>query len=215
MTLPLFPKLPGRSWPTNEIMETSTLVKRASSGRRTAVSMFAVPIYHIELKYAGLSSDSVADGLGKQSQQALQALFGAMGGQYGTFYVKKSDYTANDADSTVTGQLLGVGDGANTIFIGTRTIQTDYVDDYAEPVGAIKASGLKVYVDGVLQDASTYDLVSPNVIQFHTAPAAGKNVRADYTWYFVCAFEDDMLDLMVNGRMIWSADSIKLVTVKP
>jgi uncharacterized protein (TIGR02217 family) len=196
-------------------METSTIVKRSASGRRIAISMFATPIYHFEFKYAGLSSAAKDVPLGKQSMQALQALYGTSGGQYGTFRLKKSHYTKDTADSLAVTQPLGIGDGANKTFIFMRTIQTDYVAAFTEPVGIVEPLGLNVYVNGTLKTLTTdYSIVWPNVLQFVAAPAAGSIITADFSWYFMCAFEEDTLELAIQGKQWWTADSVKISTVK-
>lgn len=168
--------------------------------------MFATPIYHIDLRYGVLRSGG--------SQEALQALFGNMLGQFGTFRVRKSDYTRNDLDSRETGQQLGIGDGANPVFLFTRTIQTDFVSSYTEPVGVVEATGLNVYVNGALVSSNDYTVIWPNAVQFDTPPAVGAQITADYEWYFLCAFEEDNLEMSAIGQYIWAADSVKLVTVK-
>lgn len=215
MLLPLFPKLKGLAWPRKEIIDTSgmTLVKKSASGRRVAISLSPYPIYHIELQYAGLSSSlKGSERLGPGGVQALQALFAQMGGQFGTFRVRRADYTLDPADSAVDGQLLGIGDGANQTFLFTRTLQSDLVPSFTEPVGIVEPLGLNVYLDGT--PTSAYTLQWPNVLHMNSAPAAGVKVTADYSWYFMCAFEDDQLELDAFMKHLWSADSVKLVTVK-
>jgi hypothetical protein len=219
-SMPLFPKLKGLAWPKKETADTTgmTLVKKSASGRRVTIQLSPYPIYHIDLQYAGLSSSlNGAERLGPGGMLALQALFAQMGGQFGVFRVKRSDYTLQPEDSQVSGQQLGFGDGANSLFVCTRTISgAGLVPDYTEPVGMIEPTGANVYVNGSVQSAANYDFVYPNIVRFAGGhiPAVGAIITADYSWYFICAFEEDTLELDAVMKGLWTADSIKIVTVK-
>ncbi len=123
-------------------------------------------------------------------------------GQYGSFL-----YT-DPSDNAVTGQVIGVGDGATKSFAFQRTL-----GGFTEPVSWV-ASVTQIYLNGAAQ-ASGWGLVQPNTLTFTTAPGSGVAITGDFAFAFVCRFLDDQEDFenFMNG--LWKVDALKFRSVKP
>jgi uncharacterized protein (TIGR02217 family) len=212
MTNCIFPKLRGLSWSVHERPQTSTRISKHVSGREVRAQLYKYPLYEFELTYGGLSAsaDPAASNLGAQSLQTLEAFWLARGGAFDTFLFRKADATGHVWDSQAEGQLLGIGDGVTTDFVFLRQLLTTW----SEPVGAVESLGLNVYVGGMLQPASAWSLVYPNLLSFASAPALAAQVTADYSFYFLCRFGDDTTDFENFAYNLWTNQSVKLQTVK-
>ena len=203
MTLPIFPSLPGLTWPlTRSTIAGSNLVFKASSGAVAAAQLWSAPLYEWELSYEGLDSLGRHPGLIAHSKQLLESFFLTVGGRASPFlYVDPSDTQAQ-------GSVLGTGDGATVVFTGRRTIGT-----YASTVDAI-LNVAAVYLNGVAQDSSTWALSAPNgvdvnAITLTTAPAAGVVVTADFWYAFKVRFVADDFAFKQLTPSLWQCEGVK------
>jgi hypothetical protein len=122
-------------------------------------------------------------------------------GQWGTFlYVDPSD-------NFVSGQALGVGDGATTSFPLARAL-----GGFLEPVGWTTSVSL-VTVAGAAQ-SSGWTLTAPNSLVFATAPASGAAIAASFAYAFVCRFDDDAAEFEQAMQNLWRLDSLKFRSVR-
>lgn len=202
MTTPMFPSLPGQSWPVHKRPIFSTRVASHVSGREARAPLYAAPLYEFEVSFEGLCADASAPGLGANSLQALLGLYLQCRGRYGTFlYVDPNDRAA-------TGQAIATGDGSTTVFTLQRA-----VGGYVEPVSWAQSVDA-VYVNGAAQ-ASGWTLVAPNRLSFAAAPAAGAAVTADFTFAYECRFVDDEADFENYMAGLWQVQSLKFRSVKP
>lgn len=217
MSNAIFPKVKGRPWTAKYTPMWSTRVAKAVSGREVRASLYKYPLYEIELGYAGLSSssDPAYSSLTFQSKQAIEGFFNSRAGQFDYFLLRMSDITANRFDSWIEGQQIGVGDGSTTVFTFLREVPMPAPNQpYLEPVGQVEPLGIDVYLNGVPQAPSAYTIAWPNQVTFVSAPAIGAIVSADYSFYFACRFAEDTLEFKNFARDFWSADSVKLQTVR-
>jgi uncharacterized protein (TIGR02217 family) len=93
------------------------------------------------------------------------------------------------SDPTPADQLIGVGDGAVRKFALVKSYD-GYLRDITKPIsGTVVASvnGVEVPADGFVLDPAT------GIIEFDTAPAAGKAVRAGFLFEVPCRFDSDEL----------------------
>ena len=125
-----------------------------------------------------MSATGIYGGLGAQSMQTLAGFFMQCQGRYAPFlYVDPTDFR-------VTAQLIGIGDGVTKTFTWVRTI-----GGFTEPVGAVTSVG-QVLINGV---PSVYSATSTK-LTFTTAPANGAVITADFSYAFVCRFNEDVED---------------------
>lgn len=193
----------GAAWPVHRRPLFSTRVAGAVSGREVRSPYYTWPIYEFELTFPQLNSGSAAMGaLSAQTLQALQGFFLQQQGQYGGFLFTDPE------NCQVTGGTLGTGDGTTTNFPLLRK-----VGGYSEQIQAANAV-TNVYVGGVAQAGSGWAVVNGNEISFQTAPSAGEVVGADFTYYFVCRFLDDLHDYEEFLYQVHRLQSCKLRTVR-
>jgi hypothetical protein len=201
-TPPLFPALPGQGWSVRKKPTFATIVASHVSGREVRDALYVDPLWQFELTFDGLASDAASyPGLGAESLQALMGLFLQCQGQWGTFlYVDPSD-------NFVSGQALGVGDGATTSFPLARAL-----GGFLEPVGWATSVSL-VTVAGAAQ-SSGWTLTAPNSLVFATAPASGAAIAASFAYAFVCRFDDDAAEFEQAMQNLWRLDSLKFRSVR-
>lgn len=205
MTLPLFPVGPSLAWSVHRKPSFSTRIAKHVSGRTVRSPMMANALYGFELTYEVLRADTA-----HQELQALEGFFLACQGRAGLFLLQEAALTGNPADSQLTGRLLGTGNGSTTSFTFTRPVGA-----FAEPVGQVETGGLAVYLGGALQGAASYAVVQPNTLVFAGPPAPGLPVAADFTFYHLCAFDEDAQDYENFMYQLWALKSCKLTSVKP
>ena len=201
-TPPLFPALPGQGWSVRKKPTFATIVASHVSGREVRDALYVDPLWQFELTFDRLASDAASyPGLGAESLQALMGLFLQCQGQWGTFlYVDPSD-------NFVSGQALGVGDGATTSFPLARAL-----GGFLEPVGWATSVSL-VTVAGAAQ-SSGWTLTAPNSLVFATAPASGAAIAASFAYAFVCRFDDDAAEFEQAMQNLWRLDSLKFRSVR-
>ena len=200
-TPPAFPVLPGQAWSVHKRPTFATQVAPHVSGREVRRANYAAALYEFEVSFDGLASSGFA-GLGASSLQVLMGFYLACQGQFGTFLY------ADPTDDPVTGQPIGVGDGATTTFTFVRAL-----GGATEPVGWVTGLG-NVYLGGVAQAAAATALAQPNTLTFATAPAAGTRIAADFTYAFVCRFLDDSQDFENLAAGLWQLGSLKFRSVR-
>ncbi len=197
MALPVFPSLPGISWPVRRSPMWKGVVQTAISGRESELGLWSYPRYQIEVPFQLLRAG--------QQQQEWQTLLG--------FYnqVKasgaKTFLFADQYDGAVAGQDFGQGDGATTAFQLVRTL-----GGFDEPVFAPTGTPT-VTVGGVATNAFT--LGSTGVVTFTAPPAAGAQLAWTGAYSWICKFDKDQLDFENFMYNYWRAKSVTFTTVKP
>lgn len=64
-----------------------------------------------------------------------------------------------------------------------------------------------------LVDPTAYTYTSPNVIAFTTAPAANSVAYADFRYYFVCRFKDDMVEFNKFMNELWELQTLNFRSI--
>jgi len=202
MSTAVFPALPGLAWSVDKQPAFATVVRTAASGQETRVALWPAPRWHFKLGYDLLRADA------NQELQTLMGFFLARQGQYDSFLYQDPD------DNAVTGQPLGVGDGATTAFQLLRSF-----GGFAEPVRAPNLGAtLNVYLAGVAQSSSSYAVsgwgtATPGMLTFDTAPGAGVAIAADFSFYFPVRFAADLAEFSQFMHQLWELKQIELVSV--
>lgn len=205
-TPPTLPTLAGLTWSRHRKPGFKTRIAKHVSGREVRSPLMQYPIYEFEATYSGMlasaSPKANVANLGANSQQLFEDFFEQMQGQSGTFlYVDPND-------NTVTGQLLGVGDGSTKVFTFARTQPGG---GFNMPVGWVTTIN-NVYVSGVSTGAYTF--AAPNTLTMTAAPAAAAQVTADFVYAFNCRFSDDTMDFEEFMSQLFRLQKVTFQSVK-
>lgn len=143
----------------------------------------------------------------KSSLQELRILmdfFLRMQGKAGTFlYVDPSD-------TTVLGQVIGTGNGSQTVFPFFRSLRSTGA---VNPIECAVHSPFTVYLNGTAQPSGwafldTFTGLS-YAIQFTTPPGNGVIVSVDLSYYWPCHFMDDVNEFEEFMSNLWSLKELK------
>jgi uncharacterized protein (TIGR02217 family) len=196
MTLPIFPALPGITWPITRSAAWATLRQEAISGLETRLQLWTYPRYKYQLPIEVLRAAASFS-----EMQTLEAFYNSVGGPAGVFLY------ADPNDGTATHQGFGTGDGSTTVFQLVRGL-----GGFTAPVFA--ATPVAVQVAGIDVTSSVYAGTAPGTIHFSTPPAAG----APLTWWgpfwWPCRFDDDQMEFQQDFSTVWSLKACKFSTVK-
>lgn len=179
----MFPNLDTSSlgWSVHRRPTFSTRVAAAVSGREVTAPYYATPLYEFELTVDQMSSGWATGSVAAYSLQALQGFFLQLQGQYGAFLFQDPEF------SIVQRGPIGTGNASATVFPLLRTLGA-----YVEQIQYAAVS--KVYVNGASLSAGAWSLTNGNTVTLTSAPANGAAVSADFVYYFVCRFLDDVHD---------------------
>jgi hypothetical protein len=201
-TPPEFPTLalgPALAWSVHIKPKFKTEIGQHVTGRETRTQRSANPYFEIDLTYDILRSD-----LADLELQAIAAFFELAGGAAAPFWVEPPGL------SVATGELIGAGDGSQTVFplavsigsytgpvYGTPGVAAIYLDGAAQPAGWSVSSG---YLPA---------------ITFTAAPGTGASITADFGVLWLCRFAEDVQDFEEFMTMLWTLRTVRLVTVRP
>src|SRR5580704_6338067 len=166
----IFPALPGLGWSVTKAPRFATRIQRAVSGRELRVLDQPYPLWTWTLTYGVLRDQSDTRGPGGLGvgYSELRTLMGFFLAQQGALTPFLFD---DPTDDSITGQIIGTGDGSTTAFQLVRTM-----GGFAEPIVAPNVvSG--AYLNGVLQSPSSYSVsTGTGIVTFTAAPPAGQIV---------------------------------------
>lgn len=191
----LLPVIPGLSYPVKRSPEVQGTRLQTVSGRGIWLPNFAYPIYHYEQVYNVL----------RFSQSEFQTLLGFYNlvktTPGGYFYYNDPD------DNSVTNQVIGVGNGSNTIFQSARTM-----GGFVEPIYGALNSGAVWKVNGSTVSASVDQ--NTGLVTFAGAPGNGLNVTWTGSYYWICEFEDDIPEFSSFMAQLYELQSLKFKSVR-
>lgn len=174
-----------------------TDIQKAVSGRETATSWQEFPIWKFELTWEFLNNDPNVqssysqDNTNYTDTERLLGFYIQCRGQFQPFYLRLADLTRKNSDSQVQGQLVGVGDGVTTNFQLVRSLGAAY-----EPIQNLDTEGPQaVYLNGAPQNAGWAMNATTGILSFASAPAAGVKISADFSWFYLCRFDADTMDI--------------------
>lgn len=193
----IYPALPGLGFNFTRTPIWSTLKQQAVSGDETRVGLQAYPRYQYTLTYEFLRERA-----GLHEMQALLGFFNQVRGSFDNFSFDDPD------DNSVSGQGIGIGDGATKTFQMARTL-----NGWVDPILAVKAIAA-VYINGVVQAGATYSVDNIGLLTFTTAPGIGLPITADFTYYWRCRFVDDQYDFDKFMDKLWQMQQVQIITVK-
>lgn len=183
MALPVFPTLPGLSFPITKSPVLNTIRYEAFSGRRTYAPKQSFPRWRFEIPYSFLRSAKFGpvDSAYTELETLLQFFLQRSADGLVFAYTDSEEYA-------VTAQLFGTGDAAATQFQLYRSIS-----GFTEPVYSATVSN--IYLDGVDYDSSHWTVSDTGLVTFDGAIGAGVLLTWTGTYAFACRFDNDSLDL--------------------
>lgn len=193
MSEEVFPDLPGLTWDGAKSPEFRTTIVPGADGSETPIANWANPLWHWTLKYELLRDDATDE---------LRTLMGFFLRRLG----RADDFLYDDpSDNAVTGQLLGIGNGATTTFQAVRSF-----GGFVEDVKNLKVPPV-IYVAGV-PVTSGWSVNSKGLITFAEPPANGAVITADLKYYWRVRFDADMAEFNEFAEALWEMQELKLVS---
>jgi uncharacterized protein (TIGR02217 family) len=203
----IFPSLPGLTWNVVKAPTFQTRIQRAVSGRELRALDYPYPLWQFTLGFEFLRDNPAAD---YDELRTLLGFYMLCQGAFGTFlFQDPSDYQA-------TGQAIGTGNAAQTLFQLVRAIGAALPGGgFAEPILAPNLVSA-VYLNGVVQSPAAYS-VDPNtgLVSFTAPPGNGAVVSADFSFYFRCRFIDDSYDFENFMYRLWQLKKLTFISVRP
>ena len=221
MTTPVFPYLPGLSWPVQRAPVFDTTKQVAMSGRLTTFANAIQPTYKYTLTIDGLDSDARYPNLGSNSFQTLLGFYNQLLGGALAF----NFFDVNDCLATA--QPFGTGDGETTAFQLARALGgwADFIYsplNSGSPItvpllnggqGNAAYSQPLIYVNGVLKTLTTDYTIGPTgVVTFTSAPAAAAALTWTGNYYWLCNMDEDSLEFSKIMTSTWEAKKISFTT---
>jgi hypothetical protein len=211
MSLPVFPTLPGLTWPILKSSEFATLSQPSPNFFETRIKQAKNPRWHW-----GMSFDVLRDTTTLTEYRQLQGLVLSMAGQFDDFlYSDPSDNAVGpaliSAAPNTAAQLQVVNDGLGNYYSPVqRNFGGLFLEDITDLNGAIT-----VYDNAVLKTGGgvDYTLAGPGLaiagsafegmyLQWGAAPTGP--VTAQFNFYFRCHFEEDTQDFEQFLSQMWT-----------
>lgn len=195
MTLPIFPTLPGITWPAKRSPGFRNVVQTGLTGRRTVGRFQTAPRWSYELQVEFLRNFG-----GHTEFNDLLALWLQCNGSFGTFLFEDL------GDNVAVNHQIGVGNGTATQFFLTRALA-----GFDERVISVNGTPT-IYVNGVAFLPSFYTIDTSGIVTFTSAVPAGQPVAWSGYYRWICRFDDDQLDLSQFMSNWWEVKSLKFST---
>lgn len=191
----VYPTLPGLEWNVGRtVLAPPVQIRTTPSQREYRARDASLPRYQYTLSYEFLRSGS------QQEWQTLVGFYNQVGGDFDSFLFTDPD------DSSVTDQLLGAGNGSNTIFQAVRTL-----GGFVEVIDSLIAvTNVKVNGTPVSHSANT----STGVITTSAAPAGGSTVTWTGTFYRRCRFLRGQMEFRKFMQDYWEAKRVEIISLK-
>lgn len=196
-TGPVFPSLPGETYPKKLGVNWSSVKQDALSGKRTRFSLFTYPTHSYELPFSYLRTDSTLE------WQTLVGFINSLNGPVGLF-----GYTDPD-DNTVSGQEFGLGDGTT---LGPFQL-VRALGGFAEPVFLLNGNPT-IEVAGVPNSNWTVDAYGRVTFTTGNAPVSGAALSWSGSYYIPCRLDDDTSDFSKFLSTIWELKALKFSSEK-
>jgi uncharacterized protein (TIGR02217 family) len=196
MAIPLFPALPGLSWPVKRSPVWKTLTQESLSGKETRVPVYTFPRYRWTVSFEFLRTAASYLEL-----QTLLGFFNSLNGGALPFYYSDTN------DGAVSLQPFGIGDGVTTAFQLVRSF-----GGFVEPVQSVNPAGLVIRVNGVITAASF--ISSSGVVSFASAPAAAAAITWSGTFFWLCRMDADTQEFAEFVSGMFSSADLSFTSIK-
>ena len=195
MALPVFPTIPGITFPAKRSQVWGGTSQEALSGKRVRTSYRSYPTYNYELTFSFLRSSNAFP-----EWQQLAAFINSVNGPAQLWLFNDTN------DNTATSQSFGTGDGVTTTFQLVRSL-----GGFVEPVFFPNAI-TNVNINGT--PTAAYTLSAIGQVIFNSAPAAAAALTWNGTFYWPCRFDDDVTGFENMMSKLWELKALKFSTEK-
>ncbi len=214
MSNEIFPTLKGLTFPVGMRPTFSTNIKKAISGRELRRRNYAFSLVEFNLVFEFLRDNSQFNEF-----KTILSFFNARSGSFDSFLFLCPD------DSSISNQLVGVGDGVNRSFQLVRDIGYG-----PEPVANIKQINQRLmwssngstpmwsvdqatlmWTSAVDFGANDYTLSNTGLITFNTAPPLGRQILWSGQYYYRCRFLDDAQDFSKFMKQLWELKKLNML----
>lgn len=195
---PVFPSLPGITYPVKRGVQWSGVKQDALSGKRTRSTLFTYPIRQFEVVFSFLRVDS-AD----QEWQQLEGFINSLLGTINLFGFTDPN------DCVVSNQGFGVGDGTT---LGPFQLVRG-LGGFAEPVFLLNGDPT-IKVAGTPSTNWTVDAYGRVTFTTGNAPASGADLTWSGSFYFPCRMDEDVTDFSLFLYQLYELKSLKFSSEK-
>lgn len=212
----VYPTVRGLTFPVKRTPTFDTFVQAASNKTEVRLAYYRNPLWRWELTYNYLKDNpnDLISGAVDTDLVQLQGFYLQMGGKLGTFLyddVQPGTLPGAGPWDSVSGQPIGTGDGATTIFQLIRTTGgfTEFIQaPYTNPQPTVYRNGVAAVY------GTDFSVNNIGQITFASAPASGVAITADFSYYWPVRFDDDSLDFDEFMFQLWELNTVKLVQVR-
>jgi hypothetical protein len=224
MSTPVFPYLPGMSWPVERsIGKFDTTRQEAMSGKVVTFANRTQARYQYTVTIEAVDAAGIYANLVAYSKQTLEGFFNSLLGGASLFNFWDVD------DNTAVTQGFGTGDGVTTTFQLARALSTSWSDYIYAPItsggtvvvpsgtspGTTNAPYTTVTVFDNGGAAGTYSVSSLGLVTFTTPPAPGHALTWTGCYYQLCRFDDDQMDLSKFMPSAYGVNKLSFTGVIP
>lgn len=196
----VFPLIPGMMFVTKKSPTFNTSIQTMISGREVGKANWSSPRWAFQVQYEFIRS--------RPTQPDLMKLFGFFSTRLGRF---AAFYYSDPSDNTVSGDVIGTGDGTTTTFQFARLLGgTTY--GVLEPIYVLNGTPT-VTINGT--PSSDFTVGSYGSLVFGTPPPAGAVIAWSGQFMFLCRFDQDNLDAAQMVKDLWSNNGLNFISRKP
>lgn len=117
-------------------------------------------------------------------------------------------------DYQLTNEPIDTGDGIETDFQIIKTYESSGPFSYGRRITRPVANTLEVYLDGVLQAGSAYDLLTGGIISFDTPPGNGVVISVTCEFDVPVRFDTDKFDLTLEAFEAGVVQNLQIVELR-
>lgn len=196
MSNAVFPDIPGLKPDRPRVPAFKTLVQSAVSGAEARAGLRAYPLVTFTLGF-----EFLRHGVENDLRQ-IEGFFRARRGKYDSFLY------ADPADSSITDQSLGAGDGSTVAFQLQRTFGYGSDATFTEPVHNV----LSITNVKVAGSTATYTVSATGLVTITSGtPSLGQAVTASFSYYHRCRFTHDEADFARFLDDLYTAKKIEFI----
>jgi hypothetical protein len=177
-TGPVFPSLPGITYPVKRGLTWSGVKNDALSGKRVRFSLFSYPTRSFEVPFSFLRSDNV-----NAEWQQLEGFINSLNGTTNLFGFTDPD------DNTIANQEFAVGDGTT---LGPFQL-VRALGGFVEPVFLLNGNPT-IKVAGTLNTNWVVDAYGRVSFTAGNAPASSAALTWSGSYYVPCRLDEDVTD---------------------
>lgn len=187
MSTNVLPSMPLLMYPWKRSTQSQSNRQENISGKEVRLTYWSSPRYIWELSYSALRQGLFQNPSAWYEFSTMMGFFEARGGQFDSFLYADPD------DNTVSSQIIAVATAGQSQYQLCRTFGGSTVPIYAPNL----AAPVTVRVNGVVQtnnwSITDWSGSPPGVLSFGTPQAGGDVISADFSYYFPCTFNQDIL----------------------